>query len=316
MYLRYVFFISCMMSQHSALGDSYFISSQIPSLLSSVSLQENDEDKIKKPVEREGFENILQSEYQDTTTSCIDRCHVNYTGYKHVYQDEVFLHKVHSPEQGLECGYCHNNDAVGAKTHGKLIIQSKDCIKCHHEDASNEDCLQCHGEVKEYMDGNMQSIDATIPDWMSKDVFCKDCHSLESDGASFKSVRGYCVECHSSGYGVLYDAWKKMLDEEIKEYYKNETRVTMVSCDQVDSINIPLLRKTVNSVAEFLFSASSHSQETELEGGKDLQKKAISRLDIANRQNLLELIESNGMHNILLTQILLKYIKTEQQQLK
>lgn len=305
-----------MILHHAALGNSYFIPSQIPLPVSSDLFQKNDGDKTKESGERRSLKNIMQSEYQDTATSCIDRCHVNYTGYKNLYQDEVFLHKVHSPEQGLECDYCHNDDAVGTETHGKLIIQSKDCMKCHHEDASNEDCLQCHRGVKEYIDGNMQSMGATIPDWMSKDVFCKDCHSLESDGASFKSVRGYCVECHSSGYGDLYDAWKKMLDEEIKEYYRNEKHVTRARHGQVNSINTPLLRKTVNSVAEFLFSASSHSQGTELEGGKDQQKKPVSRLDIANRQTLLALIESNGMHNILLTQILLKYINTEQQELK
>ena len=30
-------------------------------------------------------------------------------------------------------------------------------------------------------------------------------------------VRGYCVECHNSDYGLLYDAWKDMFQEQIKQ---------------------------------------------------------------------------------------------------
>ena len=186
--------------------------------------------------------------------SCIDRCHVNYMAYRSLYQGEVFKHKTHSPDQGLKCSQCHNNDAVNTKTHGNLVIQTKDCKACHHKEASNEDCLKCHADVKGYMNGEIQNIVTKIPDWMSRAVFCTDCHKQELNGFSFKAVRNYCVGCHNADYGLLYDAWKETLDNKIKQICKNDT----------SAINL----------------------------------KNISRL-----------IETYGMHNIRLSQVLLKTIE-------
>ena len=157
------------------------------------------------------------------TGSCIDRCHVNYVAYRTIYQKEIFRHKMHSPDQCLECYQCHNNDPIDKKTHGNLIIQNKDCRTCHHKEASDNDCLKCHSAVKEYMNGSIQNIVTKMPDWMSKSVSCTDCHKLELDGASFKAVRKYCIECHNPDYGLLYDAWKDVLDSKTKQLYKNNT---------------------------------------------------------------------------------------------
>ena len=58
---------------------------------------------------------------------------------------------------------------------------------------------------------------------MSMVVTCTDCHKLESDGGSFKPVREFCVACHNPDYGLLYDAWKDVLDSKTKQLYKNNT---------------------------------------------------------------------------------------------
>ena len=192
------------------------------------------------------------------TSSCIDRCHVNYMAYRTIYQKEIFRHKMHSPDQSLECYQCHNNDQIDKKTHGNLIIQNKDCQTCHHKEANNNDCLKCHSEVKEYINGSIYELGRMrqrllisplergaggvlqqtytplyplflegnhkkMPDWMSKSVSCTDCHKPELDGASFKAVRKYCIECHNPDYGLLYDAWKDVLDSKTKQLYKNNT---------------------------------------------------------------------------------------------
>ncbi|MDO8141464.1 MAG: cytochrome c3 family protein [Candidatus Brocadiales bacterium] len=187
------------------------------------------------------------------TSSCIDRCHVNYMAYRTIYQKEIFRHKMHSPDQCLECYQCHNNDPIDKKTHGNLIIQNKDCRTCHHKEANNNDCLKCHSEVKEYINGSIQNIVTKKPDWMSKSVSCTECHKLELDGASFKAVRKYCIECHNPDYGLLYDAWKDVLDSKTKLLYKNNT----------NTLNI---------------------------------------------QNPLRLVQSYGVHNFRLSQMLLKYM--------
>lgn len=49
---------------------------------------------------------------------------------------------------------------------------------------------------------------------------------------------------------------------------------------------------------------------------KSLQKKTYSPVDFHNRQELLQFIRANGMHNIILSQLLLQHIKTEQQRLR
>lgn len=179
--------------------------------------------------------------------SCTDKCHVNYEAYRTVYQKEAFRHKTHSPEQGLECNQCHNNDPVDTRTHGDLIIQKKDCWDCHHkktrevpanslftkvgENASlppdAENCLRCHTAVKEYREGSIEHIGAKMSDWMSQSVSCGDCHKLKRDESSFKAVRESCIECHNHNYGLLYDAWKETLGREVKKISANKADIPL-----------------------------------------------------------------------------------------
>ena len=190
------------------------------------------------------------------STSCTDRCHVYYKGYRTIYQGKIFRHRSHLPEQGLHCDRCHSSDAVGTETHGSLIIENKDCCKCHHkkkgeiprraslqkQDAGttssfsdnknvevvngfdNEICLKCHAIVKDYRDGIMKdSRVKKAPDWMSRSVSCTDCHKVDAERHAFMPVRDYCVECHNSDYGLLYDAWKDMLREQTRQTTNDET---------------------------------------------------------------------------------------------
>ena len=176
-------------------------------------------------------------------TSCTDRCHVNYKGYRTIYQGKIFRHRSHTPEQGLQCDRCHCSDPVDTKTHGRIIIEDKDCCKCHHKkkekaplsaslqkqnivttsvfsdtknvgvakNPGNKICLKCHAVVKEYRDGLMENSRVRkTPDWMSRSVSCTDCHKVDTERNAFMPVRDYCVECHNSDYGLLYDAWKDL----------------------------------------------------------------------------------------------------------
>ena len=317
MHLGYIFYISFILSQQLAWGNADRITPQqaTSQLLPTVSpaLQKADEGEIKKSIIKVSYSQsrrVQRSNTQYTTGSCVNRCHVDYMTYQTMYQEEFFRHRVHSPKQGMECSLCHKNYVDDTKPHGSLIIQNNDCITCHHKEVSNEDCLKCHAEVKEYMDGWVKDMITKIPDWMSKVVSCNDCHKLELDGSLFKPVRNYCIECHSPGYGVMYDLWKEILDKELKQFSENERNIlNEASQIQTHSSCTILLAEQINVVAQYLFDDSFVSpllQEGKVERANKSQKKRFLQLDVTNRHNLLRFVRSYGMHNILLSQILLK----------
>ena len=323
MHLGYIFYISFILSQQLAWGNADRITPQqaTSQLLPTVSpaLQKADEGEIKKSIIKVSYSQsrrVQRSNTQYTTGSCVNRCHVDYMTYQTMYQEEFFRHRVNSPKQGMECSLCHKNYVDDTKPHGSLIIQNKDCITCHHKEVSNEDCLKCHAEVKEYMDGCVQNMVTKMPDWMSQAVSCKECHKLEMDGSSFKAVRDNCIECHSSGYGVLLDSWKAMIDSEIKEYCETESNIHMENRNQTPNLTTATLTKQINATAEFLQKISPPLKTREVEEIQYVQKKRSLQLDITNRLDLLRFVRSYGMHNILLSQMLLKSINEEQQRLK
>ena len=196
--------------------------------------------------------------FTPASTSCTDRCHVNYKGYRTIYQGKTFRHRSHSPEQGVQCDRCHSSDPVDTKTHGRIIIEYKDCCKCHHKkkektppgavlrkqnvvttsvfsdtknvaivnDAGNKICLKCHAAVKEYRDGIIENSPVRkTPDWMSRSVSCTDCHQVDAGRNVFMPVRDYCVECHNSDYGLLYDAWKDLFRKKAGQAASNAANV-------------------------------------------------------------------------------------------
>lgn len=158
---------------------------------------------------------VQSAAVESLDSSCIERCHVNYMKYRNIYRGEIFRHRTHSPQKKLDCSQCHNNDSVNTKTHGDLVIKKVDCIICHHRNKKDVDCLRCHAGVKEYMEGDIQGIIAGIRDWMSGAVLCTDCHVFDPDKDSFKDVEARCIKCHNPDYGLLYNAWKDILDAEI-----------------------------------------------------------------------------------------------------
>ncbi|MEK6622136.1 MAG: multiheme c-type cytochrome, partial [Planctomycetota bacterium] len=138
------------------------------------------------------------------------------------------------------------SDAVDTKTHGRIIIGDKDCCKCHHKkkkktpqsaaiqkqdvvttsvfsdtknvevakDSGNKICLKCHAVVKDYRDGIVKNSSVRKKlDWMSRSVSCTDCHKVDAKSNAFMPVRDFCVECHNSDYGLLYDAWKDLFQK-------------------------------------------------------------------------------------------------------
>jgi hypothetical protein len=235
--------------------------------------------------------------------------------YQTMYHDEFFRHRIHSPRQGMECNLCHENYVDDTKPHGNLVIQNKDCVSCHHKKASNEDCLKCHAEVKEYMDGWIQDTNTKIPDWMSLAVSCTDCHKLASDGTSFKDTRDYCIECHSSSYGTIHDLWKKMLDSEIKQSFETESNIhTVASQNKPLFSHAPLMAEQIDTVSKYLIDdlPASSLQGKYLRGVKNFYREGYLQPDAANRRNLLRFVQSYGMHNVLLSQVLLKFMGNEQ----
>jgi hypothetical protein len=94
-------------------------------------------------------------------------------------------------------------------------------LKWEKKFLDEEDCLKCHAGVRDYINGSIQNMAPKVPDWMSQAVSCTDCHKPSSDGYSFKSVREYCIECHNQNYGLLYDAWKEVLEDRIKQFSVN-----------------------------------------------------------------------------------------------
>ncbi len=59
------------------------------------------------------------------TSSRMDRCHVNYMAYRTIYQKEIFRHKMHSPDQDLECYQCHDPDYGLLYDAWKDVLDSK-----------------------------------------------------------------------------------------------------------------------------------------------------------------------------------------------
>ncbi|GIK11315.1 MAG: hypothetical protein DYG83_08370 [Candidatus Brocadia sp. AMX2] len=309
------------LAQRLAIGDSSNYKTQKMPLWSSsdaVQITRN-ENGVKKCTGENHWNELKQSDYQGVTHSCIDRCHVNYLAYENPYQKRVFRHKIHSPGKGFECGLCHTNDAVGSKTHGKLIVQNKDCLTCHHRDKAAEDCWHCHEGIKEYMEGNIERFNTKVPDLMARDVSCTGCHELAPDGASFKPVRECCIECHDSSdsYGKIYDIWKKILHDECKQCEEKEMDITLANQHAIyypDSFFVSrLMKATSHILARDIPKLHDAGEKSEV---KSLQKKTYSPVDFHNRQELLQFIRANGMHNIILSQLLLQHIKTEQQRLR
>ena len=132
------------------------------------------------------------------TDSCTERCHVNYMAYENKFKsrkrDEIFKHKTHSFEQGLDCISCHDDSDVNTKGHGKLIIEKENCLKCHHVELKVSKCKRCHNDIDE---NPMKYKEEKFVHGFTveSDVDCGLCH-VKDPNASLKDEEINCVKCH------------------------------------------------------------------------------------------------------------------------
>ncbi len=149
-----------------------------------------------------------------------------------------FNHSQH-PKQDMSCKECH---PISHEHDAGIVEYNLNCSKCHHVSGERAECVECHKEPSEYLKGNTGVEGITpVPDIMSRAVKCEDCHKYDYASLKFKGVEEYCIECHNSDYGKLYNAWTKTIKERLREFnfrvqsldeesgllYENESDVEM-----------------------------------------------------------------------------------------
>ena len=126
-----------------------------------------------------------------------------------------FSHSEHS-EQNLSCRKCHS---ISHKSEVGIVEYGLNCSKCHHISENKRGCIDCHKEPSEYLMGTAGVVEiAFAPDTMSRAVKCEDCHKYNEGILKFKGVEEYCVECHNSDYGRLYNAWTKTIEDRLNGF--------------------------------------------------------------------------------------------------
>ncbi len=115
---------------------------------------------------------------------------------------------------------------------------------------------------------------------MSRAVKCEDCHKYDNASLKFKGVEEYCIECHTSDYGKLYNAWTKTIKERLREF------------------NFRI--QSLDEEFGFLYENESDVEKKEEAGGQ-------SNLDTFQEKTgkTVDLITKYGTHNFNLTKILL-----------
>lgn len=140
------------------------------------------------------------SEYEksiNNINSCTERCHVNYMAYENEFGSpesvELFRHETHSFGQDLDCSACHQEIEVNTEGHGKLTIDQKNCLQCHHIELEDLECKRCHTDI----DANpMKYNDERFVHGfgVESDVDCGLCH-VKDNNVSLKNEIN-CVQCH------------------------------------------------------------------------------------------------------------------------
>jgi hypothetical protein len=129
--------------------------------------------------------------------SCTERCHVNYMAYENKFESskrmELFRHKTHSIKQGLDCKSCHDEIEVNTEGHGELIIERKDCLKCHHVESEDYECKGCHIGIDEnpMRYDNERFLHGFTVD---SSVDCGLCHIKNPNASLVDKIN--CVKCH------------------------------------------------------------------------------------------------------------------------
>ncbi|HHT9119036.1 MAG TPA: cytochrome c3 family protein [Candidatus Hypogeohydataceae bacterium YC41] len=145
---------------------------------------------------------------------CTDRCHVNSLSYKNDFEGEVFRHDTHSvtldlrsasggPKAenpvvepsviGLHCVDCHEDKEVNTEGHGRLIINKKDCLSCHHVDNRGMSCARCHKDIDvKPMEYKREPFVHGFS--VDSDIDCRECHQPNARASMKEGVN--CDKCH------------------------------------------------------------------------------------------------------------------------
>lgn len=127
----------------------------------------------------------------------------------------AFNHSQH-PEQELSCERCHE---ITYENDAGITAYNLNCSKCHHVSEEARGCVKCHEEPSAYRKGkiNIEGV-AAMPDEMSRAVKCEGCHKYNEGDSGFMAVKDTCIECHNDHYGMLHDAWKRAIEDRLKEF--------------------------------------------------------------------------------------------------
>lgn len=229
-----------------------------------------------------------------SSSTCTDRCHVNYTAYRTIYRGKVFRHKTHSPGQGLQCGQCHNNDAVHTKTHGGLIIGNKDCWGCHHKRADKTPMNPSPSE------GNKDFYKSLIP--LSPPSLLKgDLGGLTWEKNSRDEED--CLKCHADVRDYINGSIQYMVPK-VPDWMSRSVPCTGCHKPSSDGYSFKPVRE---------YCIECHNQDYGLlydawkEEIEDKTKQFSANGDNITRKDILRLVQSHGMHNFRLSQILLNH---------
>ena len=230
-------------------------------------------------VEHKGF-SFSHESYLKLGVAC-NQCHVNIAeGTGDVPKERCFSCHVERLQ-----GYGHPKFI-----HDKHVTEHKvDCLSCHTEIKHGNiqmtkplevSCEQCHGKShslqKEMYMGDGGKGVRDIPSRMfAAQVSCDGCHTsvdytkeagtLSMEGKSIEVEKKACVTCHGKAYDLMLEDWKKVIDNEVKNF-------------------APVLQ-----MAEETIRKSGKSGKV-LEEAKDLVKDA--------RFNYTFVKEGKGVHNV------------------
>lgn len=117
---------------------------------------------------------------------CTNLCHVIEPDTEITFGNKKFPHVKHGPSRDIPCTRCHSD-----KTHGKTLIQTTDCNKCHHIERGATDCLGCHQDT-------IPSSIGRFPHrrhFTTAKLSCSNCHHKSSETGAI-STKADCATCH------------------------------------------------------------------------------------------------------------------------
>ena len=181
--------------------------------------------------------------------------------------DKYLKHGRHLLYAKLDCTTCHSDQPKGEQEHGKLLVTSTDCMKCHHKEQpptpfikgeTKADCLQCHENAKtqvvvyqgKNLDHQSHVDKSRFIGGAGEEIQCNTCHASDikqsfkgecapchhdakqiADKTSFASSVVYCESCHP-----IQTAMYKGLRYNLPSM-KFDAKVDCVKCHKLDAIS-------------------------------------------------------------------------------